>query len=289
MTLMPSSATLYSSLKKWAPGIRDGALGIIGIYTLTLAIKLTLEDKLTAGGTLLTGGLFITLASGLSRFKSISGLGVTAKLHQLGEKIDEAERLFTHVREIVGLTADVTFQLLSRAENGKSALARRDALDIADGFRRQMKSLDVDDKTIEAHMLPWHKANLRDLLQPVHRLASEYLQKQNQETVRESFLFQHGDPADEVRSLAFQARSQRNTAFVVAINQLWEADEFAYVSAIESTILESSCGTEAERRILLSQIKDPLGTARYYSEKLDFKSREAWINAQVSAPFAPFA
>lgn len=286
---MPSSAKLYSGLKKWTPGIRDGALGIIGIYTLTLAIKLTLEDKLQAGGILLTGGLFITLASGLSRFKSISGMGVTAQMRELDEKIDEAEKLLTHVREIVGLTADVTFQLLSRTENGRSALSRREALDIADGFRRQMKSLDVEDKTIEAHMLPWHKANLRELLQPVHQLASEYLQKQNQEAVRESFEFQYDDPAEEVRRLASQARGYRNTAFVVAINQLWNADEFAYVSAIESTIGESPCGTEAERRILLSQIKDPLGGARYYSEKLDFKSREAWINAQASTPFALFA
>lgn len=285
---MPSSAKLHTGFKKWAPGIRDVVLGIIGTVTLILAIKLTLEEKLQAGGMLLTGGLFITLASGLSRFKSISGMGVTAQMRELDEKLDEAERLVTHVREIVGLTADVTFQLLSRAENGRSALSRRDALDIADAFRRQMKSLGVDDKEIEAHMLPWHNANLRELLQPVHQLASEYFQRQSQETTKESFNFPHDAPADDERRLAIQARSDRNTAFIVAVTQLWNADEFAYVSAIESTVLESKCGTEAERRILLSQIADALGSGRYYSEKLDFRSREAWINAQASTQFALF-
>lgn len=286
---MPSSTKLHTGFKKWAPGIRDVVLGIIGSVMLILAIKLTLEDKLQAGGMLLTGGLFITLASGLSRFKSISGMGVTAQMHELGEKLDEAERLFTHVREIVGLTADVTFQLMARTENGNSALSRRDALEIADAFRRQMKSLDEEDKAIESHMLPWHKANLRELLKPVHLLISEYFQRQSQETTKESFYFPHDAPADDERRLAVQARSVRNTTFIVAVTQLWDADEFVYVSAIESTILESPCGTEVERRILLSQVKDALGSARYYSENLDFRSREVWINAQASTLFSPFA
>jgi hypothetical protein len=130
-------------------------------------------------------------------------------------------------------------------------------------------------------MLPWHKANLRELLKPVHLLISEYFQRQSQETTKESFYFPDDAPADDERRLAVQARSDRNTTFIVAVTQLWDADEFVYVSVIESTILESPCGTEAERRILLSQVKDALGTARYYSEKLDFRSREAWINAQA--------
>ncbi|MYM28307.1 hypothetical protein GTP58_08220 [Duganella sp. CY15W] len=277
---MATEFRVHAFLKKWGATAKNAALGAMGLFSLGLGMQQSFADKLQVGGLLLTAGLLMVMASDLSRFKSIKGLGVEAQLQELGDKLTEADELLQHIKESVGLTADVTFQLLAHTGRPDASFSRGEALKIADAFRQQMKALGSSDKDIDKHMLPWHRVNLKEQLKAVHIQLSEYAQIQNQEATRETlFLAQENLPESPARQ-SYEARVRRNTRFVQRISRLWDGDEFVYVRDVGSLLAETDCGTPDELEALIQNIQPALNIARYYVEHLDFKSREGWISTE---------
>lgn len=247
---------------------------------MLLTADLLIKDRLPAASVAAAVSVFVIILSQLRKFKSIKGLGIDAQLHELNEKLGEAERLFAHIRESVGLTADVAFQLLGNAGKHQNVFSRRDAIEIADAFRLQLRSLGEDDESIEKHMMPWHTSNLRELTRPVRERVRDFVQLQAQEAALDARNLPGDITEDDGRLRAIRARGEQNTALMKADIELWEKDVFAYVAAIGSVILESACGSDATRRLLVADVNAALRDAEHYAKKLDFRNRAAWIESE---------
>jgi hypothetical protein len=270
-----------SSLKPIGATIRDVLLGVFGIASIFIAILLTLADKLQAAGILFTAGILLSLFSSLTRFKLIKGLGIEAQMAELDSKLNEADKLLKHIREIVSLSADVSFQVMGRMGYWDASVPKKTALEIADSFRKQLRSLGAEDKEIEQHMMPWHAANLREILRPNHDQVIEYIQLQIQVNTKETYYIPHDAPLDDPRRLANNEKATWNTALLQPVVALWEEDVFAYASSIQKMIVDSRCGSYDDKQQLLSKLAYTLADAQYYAKHFDFRDREAWLRTPM--------
>ncbi len=251
--------------------LRDFFLGVLGFICLVLAIYMVWHEKIPSASLLFTAGILLCIFSSLSRFQSIKGLGIEATMAALDNKKDEANRLVMHLQNIVGLTANISFQLMARIGRWDAEVPRHEARAIAADFRKQLRALRESDEDINKRMAPWHDANIRNLVEPIYQGISDFIQIQNQKLTQETRDLSPDLPLDHQERLRLNNFFNKNTAYLQRINEQWSSNVTGFAADTEKMVLESPYGSQAELSELILKLKPLVDDAKFYVTHLEFR------------------
>jgi hypothetical protein len=257
----------------WPGQFRDFMLGAMGITCLGIAIYSTTTDKLQAGALLFTAGLILIAFSSLSRFESIKALGVEAKMVALSDKLSEADSLLAHMRNMVGLMADTSFQIIGNMGRWDAEIPKPEMIKIVENFEHLLVALGEPDETIQRKLEPWHQANTRDMAQSILGALHKFQQYQNQVLAEEARnrTTPPADPSEDSR------RFDRNTEFIRRANEIWQGQIDDFPDQVEKLIGEADIAEPAHLRWLLREANPMLEELRHYLEHKKFKDRSGWL------------
>lgn len=257
----------------WPGQFRDFLLGTMGITCLGIAIYSTITDKLQAGALLFTAGLILIAFSSLSRFESIKALGVEAKMVALNDKLSEADSLLAHMRNMVGLMADTSFQIIGNMGRWDAEIPKPEMIKIVENFEQLLVALGEPDEAIQRKLEPWHQANTRDMAQSILGALNKFQQYQNQVLAQEARdrTTPLADPSEDSR------RFDRNTEFIRQANELWEGQIDDFPAQVEKLIGETDIAEPAQLRWLLREVNPMIKELGHYLEHKKFKDRSGWL------------
>lgn len=248
-------------------------LGAMGMACLGIAIYFSVSEKLQAATLLFTAGLILTAFSSLSRFESIKALGVEAKMVALNDKLSEAESLLGHMRNMVGLMADTSFQIFGKLGRWDAQIPKPDMLKIVENFEQLLVALGEPDEAIERKLEPWHQANTRDMAQSVIDALNKFQQYQNQVLAEEAR--NRTTPLEDPNEDSHRFR--RNTEFIRRASEIWMGQIDKFPDEIEKLISGSDITEPARLRWLLSEVKPMLEELRHYLQHKKFKDKLVWL------------
>jgi hypothetical protein len=280
MIIKPQS--LYRTVSKIASVTRDVLLALMGLLCLALGIIVALGDKLPAAGVFFTAGLLLCVFSSLSRFESVKGLGIEAKMAALDNKLDEADKLLAHIRDSVGLLADISFQSMARIGFWDAVFPKQDALIIADAIRKQLRGLGESEAEINRRMAPWHKTNIRELARPFYQGILTFVDIQRQqfsEKMRD--LQQPINPADAEYTRLSDLLS-RNGDYMKMINEGFGNDAKIFVEKAEDIINVVTSDDAQAKSELITSLMPLIDDARHYMTHMDFRDRQRWVDTPYS-------
>lgn len=259
-------------LSIWAVKARDVVLGLLGMTCLFMATYQAWNDKLAASGVMFTAGLILIIFSSLSRFESIKGLGIEAKMVAIDQKIDELEKIRENMRNIVGTSADVSFQLMGRIGRWDSEVPKEEARAIAKNFKLQLLELGDTEERVNQRMAPWHEANLRELMQPIYQALMDVHQLQNQKLTMQSHevnpQLQEGAP----QNLALNMLLSKNREFLEVVNLYWSGKPENFLAHVDEIIKNAPVDGQFELQNLMVNLASSIVDARYYLEHNDFRN-----------------
>jgi hypothetical protein len=257
----------------WPGMFRDFTLGAMGIACLGIAIYSTIADKLQAGALLFSAGLILIAFSSLSRFESIKALGIEAKMVALNDKLSEADDLLAHMRNMVGLMADTSFQIIGNMGRWDAEIPKLEMIKIVENFEQLLVALGEPEEPIQQKLEPWHQANTRDMAQSILGALNKFQQYQNQVLAEEarSRTSPLADPSEDSR------RFDRNTEFIRRANEIWEGDFDNFPDEVEKLISETDIAEPAQLRWLLREVNPMLKELRHYLKHKKFKDRNGWL------------
>ena len=271
--------SVFQALGRFVSVVRDFLLGVMGLGCLALGILMAVIDKLPAAGTLFGAGIMLCLISSLSRFESSIGLWSESNMAALDSMLHEADNILAHIRNSVGLMADISFQTMARIGFWDATIPKSEALGIADAFQKQLKELGESDASVRRRMEPWLESNLRRLVAPIHQRLQDFIQLQNQILNDRAHSLpkplDHASPEwQEITRLI-----DMNSAFLNRIGTQMANGMDIFLSKVEHFIDEAPTGTSEEKATFLSEIRPLIDDARYYAEQHDFRDREKWIES----------
>jgi hypothetical protein len=274
MNTKPQS--LYRIVSKVASATRDFLLALMGLLCLALGIVVALGDRLPAAGVFFTAGLLLCMFSSLSRFESVKGLGIEAKMADLNNKLNEADQLLKHIRDSVGLMADVSFQSMALTGFWDRAFPKQQALVLADAFRQQLRELGENDEEINRRMAPWHESNIRDLVRPIYKEINDFVDIQRQKLSEEMRELKKPISDIDPEYVRLNGLLSKNAEFGQELHERWlnRVNDFGRAE----TLIESApCGTPEEKRKLIKRVILSIEDVRHYVENKDFRDRHRWL------------
>lgn len=258
-------------LSVWTVRARDMVLGLLGFTCLFMATYQAWNDKLAASGILFTAGLILIVFSSLSRFESIKGLGIEAKMVTIDQKIDEFEKIKESMRNIVGMSADVSFQLMGRINRWDSAIPRVEARAIAKGFKKQLLELGDTEERINQLMAPWHESNMRDLMEPIHQALMDVHQLENQRIVSQSSSLNPTLAQDDPQRSILNVAMETNKVFLESVNLYWSRKPEDFLAHVDELAKAAPAADQLESQKLITKLAPFIADAKFYSEHKDFR------------------
>jgi hypothetical protein len=254
----------------------------MGLLCLALGIIVALGDKLPAAGVFFTAGLLLCVFSSLSRFESVKGLGIEAKMAALDNKLDEADKLLAHIRDSVGLLADISFQSMARIGFWDSVIPKQDALAIADAIRNQLRGLGECETEINRRMAPWHKTNIRELARPIYQGIFNFIEIERQQLSEKMRGLQHPiDPADSEYVRLNESISSYGD-YLKMVNDRFANDVVDFVKKADDLINSAPLVSQQRKADLTTSLMPVIDDARHYVTYMDFRNREQWVNTPYS-------
>jgi len=264
------------SLQKWtqlAGKFRDFLLGAMGLACIGIAIYFSANDRLQTASLLFTAGLLLCAFSSLSRFESIKGLGVEAKLVALNDKVSEADQLLKHMREMAGLMADTSFQMIGKLGRWDAEIPKQEMLRTVEGLNKLLIALGEAGPEIERRLGPWHAHNVRELAQPIAGALQKFVQFQNQ-----LLTDQTRQPASALLTPAeVSDKFERNAEFLRKTIDIWRADVERLPDAVTDLIRGSTNAPPEHLRWLQGQLDGTLEELRFYLKHKKFQNQAAWL------------
>lgn len=257
----------------WLGNFRDLMIGGMGMTCLGMAIYFAVTEKLQAGALLFTAGLIQIAFSSLSRFESIKALGVEAKMVALDDKLSEAESLLAHMRNMVGLMADTSFQIIGNMGRWDAEIPKLEMIKIVENFEQLLAALGEPEETIQLKLEPWHQANTREMAQSILGALSKFQQYQNQVLTEE--IRNRVTPPTDPNEDSF--RFGRNTAFIMRANEIWRGKISDFPDEVEELISGAEIANPAHLRWLQREVSPMLEELRHYLKHKKFKDRHNWL------------
>ncbi|WP_295763789.1 hypothetical protein [Undibacterium sp.] len=240
---------------------------------------MAIADKLPISGTLFTAGLLLCIFSSLSRFESIKGLGIEAKMAALDNKLYEADRNLDHIQNTVGLMADISFQIMARIGRWDGSIPKTEAIVIADGLAQQLRELGATEDEINRRMAPWHESNLFDLTQPIYNGLLEFSQLRNQHLTAETHQLTQPLSADNPEMTRINEELAVTAEFNKEIAAYRSETPVQFIPIAEEFINKIPFASHTEKRALHNKLREFIDDARFYMDNNKFKSKERWINS----------
>jgi len=113
-----------------------------------------------------TVGLLLLLFSQFDRFELVKGFGIEAKIHQLDDKIEEADKINAALKSITGTLSQLAFELMSRIGRLNGPIGRKECLEIEDALLKQMRDAEISDDEIARAVEPIRGIVCFDILRP---------------------------------------------------------------------------------------------------------------------------
>ncbi|MFL9996117.1 hypothetical protein PQR34_29970 [Paraburkholderia sediminicola] len=134
-----------------------------GAANLYVGTRSAIETHVASAATSLTAGLVLLFAATINRFESLKGLGIEAKTRQLDQKISEADEALERLRELTELTGTAIVDLGSKMGRWDSALAPREAYELAQKVKSIMEALGSDRSALRLALRTWVRMTCLDL------------------------------------------------------------------------------------------------------------------------------
>ncbi len=253
--------------------IRDFILCVMGIACLGLAIYSSIIDRLQAGTLLFTAGLVLIVFSNLTRFESIKALGIEAKMVALNDKLTEANSLLAHMRDMVGLMADTSFQIIGNMGRWDAEIPKSEMIKIVENFEQLLVALDEPIEITQAKLEPWHRANIRDMANSILGALSRFQQYRNQVLTEEARNRTTPVVDPNLDSRLFD----KNTEFIRQAYDIRNGEIDDFPERIERLIAETDIAEPAHLRWLLREVSPMLKELHYYLRHKKFKDRNGWL------------
>lgn len=258
-------------LSVWTVRARDMVLGLLGMTCLFMATYQAWNDKLAPSGILFTAGLILIVFSSLSRFESIKGLGIEAKMVVIDQKIDELEKIKESMRNIVGMSADISFQLMGRIGRLDAEVPKEEARAIAKNFKRQLLELGDSLERVNQRMAPWHESNMRDLMQPIYEALMDVHQLENQKIVSQISSLNPTLAQDDPQRSTLNVATEKNKAFLVNVNLYWTGKPEDFLAHVDELSKAAPAADQLELQKLITKLAPLIADAKFYSEHKDFR------------------
>lgn len=258
--------------------VRDVALWVIGVACLLLAIAMTVTDHTPAGTLLFGAGILLCLISTLSRFELIKGLGIEAKTRALDAKINEADELLDHIRDMSAVTAKMSFSTMARIGRWDSHLSKKEMLDFSDAFLKQLNSVGVSAETIEDCMQPVHKLNMQDLVRPIHAALSHHLTLKQQDLNEQMQKIPAPIQVDDPTYQRISAELSLIGSGWTRLSEVWPSDPAKLIEMIEALVSHLPLTTQAEKNALLNRLDEDIKDAQYYQAHRQFRDIKRWLS-----------
>ncbi|WP_175665862.1 hypothetical protein ACN9MG_16315 [Burkholderia ambifaria] len=128
-----------------------------------------------------TVGILLLLFSQFERFESVKGFGIEAKVHQLNDKIQEADRINKSLRSLTATLAQLTFETMSRIGRLSGPIGRKESLEIEDAVLELMRDAQIAEEEINRVVRPVRSMTSFDILRPAFRELDDKFQTWNKE------------------------------------------------------------------------------------------------------------
>jgi hypothetical protein len=146
--------------------LNEWILLVIAVGLLVSGIVLSFQDK-TASATATYGTAILCLIfSSLSMFQSFKGLGVEGVLR---DKIEEADRLITHLQSFILPTSKLLISNIARSGRWDSGLPRNEKYSLFNQLIDNMRAVNLSQADIEIAKKDWYRFNLFDLSSPIFK------------------------------------------------------------------------------------------------------------------------
>lgn len=122
-----------------------------------------------------TVGMLLLLFSQFERFESVKGFGIEAKVHQLDNKIREADQINATLKNLTTTLAQLAFEMMSRIGRFRGPIERKESLQIEESLLQQMRDANITDIDIARAVLPLRMVVAFDILQPAFNEVEERL------------------------------------------------------------------------------------------------------------------
>ncbi|MDN7458567.1 hypothetical protein [Burkholderia cenocepacia] len=128
-----------------------------------------------------TVGILLLLFSQFERFESVKGFGIEAKVHQLNDKIQEADRINESLKSLTATLAQLTFEMMSRIGRLSGPIGRKESLEIEDAVLKLMGDAQIVEEEINRVVRPVRSMTSFDILRPAFRELDDQFQTWNKE------------------------------------------------------------------------------------------------------------
>jgi hypothetical protein len=133
------------------------------------------HNQTTNASLAFTVGILLLLFSQFERFEFVKGFGIEAKIHQLDDKIQEADKINAALKSITGTLSQLAFELMSRIGRLNGPIERKESLEIENALIKQMRDAEITDEEIDRVVRPVRAIVSFDILRPAVNEAEERL------------------------------------------------------------------------------------------------------------------
>ncbi|WP_242684442.1 hypothetical protein [Paraburkholderia hospita] len=148
------------------PKVLAAFAAIFAILGLSDGFYLLWHNQTANASLAFTVGLLLLLFSQFDRFEFVKGFGIEAKIHQLDDKIEEADKINAALKGITGTLSLLAFELMSRIGRLNGPIGRKESQEIEDALLEQMRDAGISDDEISRAVEPVRGIVSFDILRP---------------------------------------------------------------------------------------------------------------------------
>ena len=255
---------------------------IFGVAMILLIFGVCLSFRDQTGGAFVTYGTAICclIFAFLQDFKRFKGLGVEAEV--LERKIEEADVILGHLRSISVPLAELLFTMVARLGRWDSAVPRRDAYRIMEGFEKALRGLNVPEDELVRAKADWHRYNLLDQARPIVGTLRTLLHEKAKRIMKaiEAFPSPISEKDQSLRAAEFEKSNAINKSADAALELLHVSDMTKCADLIRQFIRDCPHFSDDERSKLLVEQNEQLADLEYYGRTFEFRRLDVWFASE---------
>jgi len=229
-----------------------GTIGIIGKW-----------KTISEGVILITTGFLCLIFYFLDKFESFEGFGIKGKLKQLDNKIDEADKILTHLKQITLPLAENIISSSIRLGRWDSTIPRRERYRLVQETVSALQGIGCREDEIEKIKKVWHWFNLFDQATPICNVIRNYYTDKEQLMCEKEIKNEY----DLYKKSMDQELSSLDN--IINKEELWDLhDELLKFIRNIKALDEKSIGS------ILSEVNEDLEDIKYYIANKDFRRKE---------------
>ncbi|MHB9073854.1 MAG: hypothetical protein ACYC6G_10040 [Desulfobaccales bacterium] len=247
----------------------------IAIGLFVVGVVLSFLDKIGGVAGAYTTAIICLIFVFLSEFERFKGFGIEAELRK---KIQEADEIIRHLREVSLPIAELLFAVDARIGRCSGPIPRPDRYRIMKQIEDALNKIGVSHKGMQEAKSEFDRINIIDLASPIFKGAIKLLDhKLHEKQNKFNKIFpppititpEYTNMAEDLKKLAKTKEDLLSWAKF--------GDCYKFASSIEQFIEECDQVTDGEKRELLTTYHEDIEDLKYYAENREFRRLEAYF------------